>query len=292
MNKQILLILVLAVAWTFSGVAAPGPIDPAGVDRNAENGAALAPESDTASAPVDKARLQGRIKQLQATLQNVQNGLRRIDPAGAPPATETDAPSATETDAPPSPDAGAGTDSATDSNAGPETAANQGAEAATPVDPAQLRGQIEQFQAVIEDALRQSVRSTLLTAPKGAYLEDYGAVFSTEASLYHIRLITPFSRRPYSQEELDQAHRAALERLERLKDDLRQALAEHGSLLGQLKPNHTLAVIVHLYNGVADPRRPYPSQLIFKARAASVNDYREGKITMEELVRQVRISQF
>ena len=282
MNKQILLILVLAVAWTFSGVAAPGPTDPAGVDRNAENGAALAPESNTASAPVDKARLQGRIKQLQATLQNVQNGLRRIDPAGAPPATETDAP--------PSPDAG--TDSATDSNAGPETAANQGAEAATPVDPAQLRGQIEQFQAVIEDALRQSVRSTLLTAPKGAYLEDYGAVFSTEASLYHIRLITPFSRRPYSQEELDQAHRAALERLERLKDDLRQALAEHGSLLGQLKPNHTLAVIVHLYNGVADPRRPYPSQLIFKARAASVNEYREGKITMEELVRQVRISQF
>ena len=80
--------------------------------------------------------------------------------------------------------------------------------------------------------------------------------------------------------------------MERLKDDLRQALAEHGSLLGQLKPNHTLAVIVHLYNGVADPRRPYPSQLIFKARAASVNDYREGKITMEELVRQVRISQF
>ena len=127
MNKQILLILVLAVAWTFSGVAAPGPTDPAGADRNAENGAALAPESDTASAPVDKARLQGRIKQLQATLQNVQNGLRRIDPAGAPPATETDAP--------PSPDAGAGTDSATDSNAGPETAANQGAEAATPVDP-------------------------------------------------------------------------------------------------------------------------------------------------------------
>ena len=88
MNKQILLILVLAVAWTFSGVAAPGPTDPAGADRNAENGAALAPEADTASAPVDKARLQGRIKQLQATLQNVQNGLRRIDPAGAPPATE------------------------------------------------------------------------------------------------------------------------------------------------------------------------------------------------------------
>ena len=193
---------------------------------------------------------------------------------------------------PPSPDAGAGTDSATDSNAGPETAANQGAEAATPVDPAQLRGQIEQFQAVIEDALRQDIRSTVLSAPRGAYLEDYGAVFSTEASLYRIRLITPFSRRPYSQEELDEAHRAALERLERFKEDLRQALADHGSLLGQLKPDHTLAVIVHLYNGVADPRRPYPSQLIFKARAASVNDYREGKITMEELVRQVRISQF
>ena len=232
MNKQILLILVLALAWTFSGAAAPGP----------------------------------------------------TDPAGAPPATETDAP--------PSPDAGAGTDAATDSNAGPETAANQGAEAATPVDPTQLRGQIEQFQAVIEDALRQDVRSAVLSAPKGAYLEGYGAVFSTEASLYRIRLITPFSRRPYSQEELDQAHRAALERLARLKQGLRQAVAEHGSLLGQLKPEHNVAVIVHLFNGVGDPSRPYPSQLIFKARAGSVSDYRQGKITMEELVRQVRISQF
>ena len=138
----------------------------------------------------------------------------------------------------------------------------------------------------------KDVRNTVLSAPKGAYLEGYGAVFSTEASLYRIRIITPFSRRPYSQEELDEAHRAALERLEGLKVGLRQAVAEHGSLLGQLKPDHTLAVIVHLYNGVADPRRPYPSQLIFKARAGSVNDYREGRITMEELVRQVRISQF
>ena len=59
MNKQILLILVLAVAWTFSGVAAPGPTDPAGADRNAENGAALAPESDTASAPSTKPVFKG-----------------------------------------------------------------------------------------------------------------------------------------------------------------------------------------------------------------------------------------
>ena len=278
MSKQLLLILILAAAWTISGPAAPGPTGPAGADRSAENGAPPAPEADTA--PVEKARLQAGIKQLQATLKNVQDGLRRIDPAGAPPATETDAP--------PSPDA----DSETDSDAGTEAAGNQGAEAATPVDPAQLRGQIEQFQAVIEDALRQDVRSTVLSAPRGAYLEDYGAVFSTEASLYRIRLITPFSRRPYSQEELNEAHRAALERVERLKQDLRQALAEHGSLLEQLKPDHTLAVIVHLYNGVGDPRRPYPSQLIFKARAGSVSDYRQGKITMEELVRQVRISQF
>ena len=281
MNKQILSILVLAAAWTLSGPAAPRPIDPAG--------AVTAPDVETDAFPapgtVDKAQLRGRIKQLQVGLQNI---LRKIDPAGTPPVPETGAPPATVTDAPPSPDA----DSATDSNASPETAANRGAEAATPVDPTQLRAQIEQFQAVIEDALRQGVRSTLLTAPKGAYLEGYGAVFSTEASLYQIRLITPFSRRPYSQEELDQAHRAALERLERLKEGLRQAVAEHGSLLGQLKPDHTLAVIVHLFNGVADPRRPYPSQLIFKARAGSVSDYREGKITMEELVRQVRISQF
>ncbi len=172
---------------------------------------------------------------------------------------------------------------------GTETAAPP---AAAPVDRVQLRGQIEQFQAVIENALRRDVRSTVLSAPRGAYLEDYGAVFSTEASLYRIRPLTPFSSSPYSPQELDQAYQAALDRVERLKQDLRQAVAEHGSLLGQLKPSHTLAVIVHLYNGVADPGRPYPSQLIVKAGAGSVIDYRDGKITMEELVDRVRISQF
>lgn len=206
------------------------------------------------AATVEKARLKGRIDHLQAGLRNI---LRKLSPAGTP--------SAPETETPPAP---------------------------APVDRTRLQVQIEQFQAVIENALRRDVRSTVLSAPRGAYLEDYGAVFSTEASLYRIRPLTPFSSSPYSPQELDQAYQAALERVERLKQDLRQAVAEHGSLLGQLKPSHTLAVIVHLYNGVADPGRPYPSQLIVKAGAGSVTDYREGRITMEELAGRVRISQF
>ena len=287
MSKQLLLILILAAAWALSGPAAPGPIDPDGAPPATETGGppsldadtTLAPDSETGPAPVDKAGLRGRIRQLQATLQNV---LRRIDPDGTPPDTEigtaSDDPAAdTETSPAPAPAA---------------EAATEAAQAAAPVDNTQLLGQIERFQAVIENALRQNVGSTVLSTPKGAYLEGYGAVFSTEASLYRIRPLTPFSPKTYSRQELDQAYQAALERVERLKQDLRQAVAEHGSLLGQLKPDHTLAVIVHLYNGVGDPGRPYPSQLIFKARAGLVGDYRGGKITMEELVRQVRISQF
>lgn len=192
-----------------------------------------------------------------------------VGPAEAPPATETET-------APPAP------------GAAPDTPPP----ATAPVDRVRLRGQIEQFQAVIENALRQGVRSTVLSAPRGAYLEGYGAVFSTEASLYRIRPMTPFSRKPYSHQELEEAHQAALERLDRLKENLRRTVAEHGSLLEQLQPSHTLAVIVHLYNGVADPGRPYPSQLIFKASAGSVNDYRQGRITKDELAGQVRISQF
>ncbi len=262
MNKTLLAILVLALGWTLSGPAAP--VDPAGKTPDAEtNGSANAGE-------VEKARLIGQIDQLQAGLRNI---LRKLSPAGVPSAPEAAAPAAPEAEtAPPVPDAA------------PRSPA--------PVDEGRLRGQIERFQAVIENALRRNVGSTVLSTPKGAYLDGYGAVFSTEASLYRLRPLTPFSPEAYSRQELDQAYQAALDRVERLKGDLRQAVAEHGSLLGQLKPDHTLAVIVHLYNGVADPGRPYPSQLIFKARAGSVSDYRQGKITMEELVRQVRISQF
>ena len=269
MNKTLLTILVLALGWTLSGPAAP--VDPAGTTPEAEtNGSGN-------SAAVDKARLMGQIDQLQAGLRNI---LRKLNPAGTPSASETEAPAAPEAEtAPPASDAGAAPDTET-------------APASALVDKTQLRGQIEQFQAAIEIALRRDVNSTVLSAPRGAYLEGYGAVFSTEASLYRIRPITPFTPGPYSQEELDKAHQAALERVERLKVDLRQAVAENGSLLEQLRPPHTLAVIVHLYNGVAEPGRPYPSQLIFKANARSVSDYRQGKITMEELVDRVRISQF
>lgn len=198
-------------------------------------------------------------------------------------------PAAPETVDPAGSPAAAAAESATPApGAGPEP----GTQPPAPVDRARLRGQIEQFQAVIENALRQDLRSTVLSAPRGAYLEGYGAVFSTEASLYRIRPLTPFSSSPYSSQELEQAYRSALERVDRLKENLRQAVAEHGSLLEQLKPDHTVAVIVHLYNGVADPGRPYPSQLIFKASAGSVDDYRQGKITMEELAGHVEISQF
>ena len=263
MSKTLLSILVLAAGWTLSGPAAPA--NPAGTAPDAEtNGSAN-------SAAADKARLLGRIDQLQAGLRNI---LRKLGPAGTPSAPEAETPDA-ET-ATPAPDAA------------PEPEAQPPA----PVDRSRIRGEIEQFQAVIENALRQDVRSTVLSAPKGAYLEGYGAVFSTEASLYRIRPLTPFSSRPYSRQELEQAYRSALERVDHLKRNLRQAMVEHGALLEQLKPSHTLAVIVHLYNGVADPGRPYPSQLIFKASAGSVSDYRRGKITMEELSGQVRISQF
>ena len=268
MSKTLLSILVLALGSTLSGPAAP--VNPAGTTPDAEtNGSAN-------SAAVEKARLMGRIDQLQAGLRNI---LRKLSPAGTPSAPEAEAPPATEAETePPSPDT-----TGTSGTAFP---------APVPVDQVQLRGQIEQFQAVIEKALRQDFHSTVLSAPKGAYLEGYGAVFSTEASLYRIRPITPFSSSPYSGQELDKAYQAALDRLERLKVDLRQAVAEHSSLLEQLKPSHTLAVIVHLYNGVAEPGRPYPSQLIFKASARSVSDYRHGKITMDDLVGRVRISQF
>lgn len=169
----------------------------------------------------------------------------------------------------------------------------QGSEQAAPApDHSRLRGEIEQFQAVIESAVLGNSRGTILSSPKGAYLEDYGAVFSMEASLYRIRSITPFGRKPHTRKELDEAYQAMLQGVERLKKDVRRAVAEHGSLLRQLKPSDNLAVIVHLFTGISHPERPYPSQLIFKAKAGSISHDRRGEVTMEELIRQVHIIQF
>ena len=158
----------------------------------------------------------------------------------------------------------------------------------------ELRVEMEKFQGIIENSVAQNLKGTfpILGAPKGSYLEDFGVVFSLEANLYQIRPISPFSPKPHSRKELDEAYQSLLDRVDVLRKSMLLTIAENGTSLRQLRPTDNLAVIVHLFNGYTDPSRRYPSQLIIKIKMDSLSQYSQRKITLEQFSEKVHITHF
>jgi hypothetical protein len=163
----------------------------------------------------------------------------------------------------------------------------------TPEFPA-IKQELQNFQEIIQKTLLRNLLGPVpvLSTPKGTYLPDYGAVFNVEGNLYEIRAISPFSQQPRTQKELDDAYYAMLKRVEALRTQMLQAIADYGASLEHLKPEETLAVVVHLFSGYGDPKRPCPTQLIFRVKKAAVVDYRDKKLSFDELLKKVEINRF
>lgn len=169
----------------------------------------------------------------------------------------------------------------------------QPAQSATP-DFSALKQELEGFQEIIQRTLVQNLQGPvpILSTPKGTYLADYGAVFNVEGNLYETRTISPFNPAPLSQKELDDAYNVMLKRVEVLRERILHMIGEYGASLQHVKPEDKVAVVVHLFNGYADPKRPFPSQLIFRVSKAAVNDYRDKKISFEDLAKRIEITRF
>ena len=157
-----------------------------------------------------------------------------------------------------------------------------------------LKQELQGFQEIIQKTLLRNLLGPVpvLSTPKGTYLPDYGAVFNVEGNLYEIRAISPFSQQPRTQKELDDAYSAMLGRVESLRTQMLQAIGDYGASLEHLKPEETLAVVVHLFSGYDDPKRPCPTQLIFRVKKGVVTDYRDKKLTFNEPVKKIEINRF
>lgn len=169
----------------------------------------------------------------------------------------------------------------------------QGVQPFTPDFPV-LRKELEAFQEVIQRTLVQNLQGPVpvLSTPKGTYLPDYGAVFNVEGNLYEVRALSPFSPKPLTQKELDDAYNALLRRVEAVREHMLRAIGDYGSALEHLKPEETLAVVVHLFNGYNDPKRPCPSQLIFRVKKSAISEYGEKKISLADLAKRIEITRF
>jgi len=150
------------------------------------------------------------------------------------------------------------------------------------------------FQGVIDTTVKQIIQGpfSILGSTKGTYLPEYGAVFNLEVNLYQIRQLSPFDFRPHTEKELNDAHDLMMKRIEILKEGLVKAMGEHGSSLGQLKPNDYLTVVVHLFSVEAEAKRPAPSQMILRVKKSFITDYRENKLPPGDLAKKVELVQF
>ena len=166
------------------------------------------------------------------------------------------------------------------------------------LDLAHVRRDLAVFQGVLDTTLKQSLPGPfqLLGSSKGTFLPDYGVVFSLEANVYQIRRLSPFDMRPHTQKELNEAYDQMMTRIELVKELILRAMAEHGATLRQLGPEENLTVITHLFTGGftggGDPKREFPSQLVFSVKGSVVNEYREAKINLDQFSKSVKLMQF
>jgi hypothetical protein len=166
------------------------------------------------------------------------------------------------------------------------------------LDFAHIRRDMAVFQGVLDTTLKQSLPGPfqILGSSKGTYLPDYGVVFSLEANVYQIRRLSPFDMRPHTQKELSDAYDQMMTRIELVKELIIRAMAEHGATLRQLGPEENLTVITHLFtggfNGGSDPKREFPSQLVFIVKESVINEYREAKINQDQFAKNVKLLRF
>jgi hypothetical protein len=157
-----------------------------------------------------------------------------------------------------------------------------------------IKKELVVFQGVVDTTVRQLFQGPfpILGSTKGTYLPEYGVVFNLEVNLYQIRHLSPFDLRPHTEQELKEAYSAMLKRIETLKGSLIKVMGDHGSALQQVKPDDNFALVVHLFNVEDEAKRPTPSQLILKTKKSVLNDYRESRLSLADLVKKVEVVQF
>ena len=177
------------------------------------------------------------------------------------------------------------------------TTCTQGMDAQTSInslDYSAVKRDLAVFQGVLDTTVKQSVQSImpLTSSSRGVCLPEYGTVFSLEVNLYQIRPLSPFNMRPHSQQELDDAYKQLLARLDSIKQNFIRAMGEHGASLGELKPQDFLTIVINLLPVDAGPGRSVPTQVVMRVKRSSIDDYRENKITFPEFSKKVEVAQF
>ncbi len=159
----------------------------------------------------------------------------------------------------------------------------------SPMNYTQMKDEMKIFEAVINQSMAQTFAPPfgLLEKTKGAYLPDFGLVFSLEVNLYPTRMPSPFDTRPLSKTEIENARKTKRERIEAIKKSLPRLLADHATALRDAGADETVAVVTHLFEVQEDGT--LPGQLVIEVKKSDLNQYKDRTLSYEQLLAKMKI---
>ena len=130
----------------------------------------------------------------------------------------------------------------------------------------------------------------LLGNTRGAYLEGYGAVFSTEVSLAFTPAANPF-RGPLTKTEIMAVNERKRLRLPALRKAMQTFLLNASVSLDGVGPNEQVVYFVDLYYHNWEERKGLPSQIVMRGEKQKLQDVQSGRTPRGELGSIVKVTE-
>ena len=131
----------------------------------------------------------------------------------------------------------------------------------------------------------------LLGATRGVYLENYGAVLSTEVNLVVGPVLSPF-RPKLTKEELERLRQRKLERLPVLKQLVRDMMVTTATRLNTIPLREQIVVGVTLFHYSWEDSSGLPGQILMQAERRNLIDFEAGRINRETLDAAITMREF
>ena len=133
--------------------------------------------------------------------------------------------------------------------------------------PAVNRSMIESMQKSLDQRLSRlwpDDPAEVLGITEGAYINGYGAVFMAETNLAPAAGISPFHP-AVTPDEVKRTHEKKLARLAKLREAMRETLADSAKSLDALPADEQIAVGVSLFYWTWENRAGMPAQIVMHA---------------------------
>jgi hypothetical protein len=131
----------------------------------------------------------------------------------------------------------------------------------------------------------------LLGNTRGVYLEDYGAVFTSEVNLVAAAVVTPF-RPSFTKEQIEQLRLKKASRVEEIKKLMQAMMVDSALALPAVPPQQKIAVGVSLFRFSWEDSRGVPAQIVMEAPRQALVDAESGRLDAAGLRAATRVTEF